>query len=302
MKKNVVIIRYGELALKSMYVRRRFESILINNIRSMLNKNNIEGKIVREWGRIYLYTNDTSKALLILPRVFGVTSISPATRIDSTLSSISAQAVELMSENLKGDQSFALRVTRTGDHPYTSQDAAVIVGDEIRRRSHARVDLVNPDVELFIEIRDRYAYLFFDRIKGPGGFPLGAQGRVAALIDKAESLLAAWYMMRRGCNVSFIVLNEDIKTRLDSFIDTWYICNKQRIRHVDEHGDLHEIKRIIDEEDVHGVVTGFSLSIDNDIWYLKKLKNALQYPILSPLIMFNQEDIEEHLSRISVSI
>ena len=64
-----------------------------------------------------------------------------------------------------------------------------------------RVDLSSPDVVIFIEVRGKTAYIIADRFPGPGGLPMGTQGRVVVLVDGENGAAAAWMMMKRGCRV-----------------------------------------------------------------------------------------------------
>ena len=98
MNYDLILIRYGELSLKSKYVRNQFELILIRNIRNALKLNDLKGEIKRERGRIYLYTDEISKGLDVLKRVFGITSFSPAAITTSKIDDISnlAQTTVLM--------------------------------------------------------------------------------------------------------------------------------------------------------------------------------------------------------------
>src|SRR5206468_1435404 len=65
-----------------------------------------------------------------------------------------------------------------------------------------RVDLEEPELTLWVEVlRDRILYSF-ERLPGPGGFPVGSSGRVLALLSGGiDSPVAAWRMMKRGCRV-----------------------------------------------------------------------------------------------------
>ena len=64
---DVVIVRYGELALKSTGVRNWYEKILIKNIAAMLDSRSIPySQIRREWGRIFIETADARAAKLLL--------------------------------------------------------------------------------------------------------------------------------------------------------------------------------------------------------------------------------------------
>jgi len=201
---GLILVRYGELALKSRPVRLRFERALLRNIEEMFLREGLECLTSREWGRVLLRTGETARALGLLARVFGVTSFSPASECPSDAESVSALAVELASRELRAGRSFAVRARRSGSHPYTSQQLAARVGRAVLDACagmEVRVDLEAPDVELFIEVRGERAYLFFERLPGPGGLPLGTQGRVAALLEDERSAAAAWLMMKRGCRV-----------------------------------------------------------------------------------------------------
>src|SRR4030042_2310637 len=92
MNPDVIILRYGELFLKSAYVRKYFETILLRNIKKAFAIENVpyESRTVR--GRIYLTTKEISKGIMILPRIFGIVSFSPATQTTSTLQDMSATA------------------------------------------------------------------------------------------------------------------------------------------------------------------------------------------------------------------
>ena len=82
---DVVIVRYGELALKSSGVRNWYEKILIKNIAAMLDSRGIPySQIRREWGRIFIETNDP-RAANAAADVFGIVSTSPALTAEPSL-------------------------------------------------------------------------------------------------------------------------------------------------------------------------------------------------------------------------
>jgi len=62
--------------------------------------------------------------------------------------------------------------------------------------------------EIFIEIRQRHAFIFDKIIDGMGGMPYGSQGKVLAFIESNEDLKAAWLMVRRGCHVDFALARD----------------------------------------------------------------------------------------------
>jgi len=190
---------------------------LVSNIKNALNRENIENKILKERGRIYIYTKKIKESINFLKKIFGIISISPSIQTKSDLDLISVKAINISKENIDENKSFALRVTRTGKHNFTSKDAAIKIGNEIVNVTKASVDLTNPDFELYIEIRNDKAFLFIEKIKGYGGMPIGTQGNVLAFIDTPQAILASWYLTHRGCRPIFLATDETNKTNVTFF-------------------------------------------------------------------------------------
>ena len=199
-----VLIRYGEIGLKSRYVRKRFEELLVADIRRALSHYGIKHKIRRTWGRIFIEVDDFEKAVEPLKNVPGITSFSPVAEAGATLKDISRTAVENAEAVVGENETFAIRARRTGNHGFTSQDVAVAAGKAVQDATHATVELNNPDKEIFIEVRDDRAFIFSEKIKGAGGMPYGSQGRVAGVVEDENGLTASLLMMRRGCIVEFV--------------------------------------------------------------------------------------------------
>jgi len=107
--------------------------------------------------------------------------------------------------SLDTNQSFAIKTTRVGQHPFSSQDISVQVGAYILTNLSDRqikVNLTNPDHTIYIEIRDKETYLFNQIIYGTGGLPYGSQGKAVSLISGGiDSPIASWLMMKRGCKI-----------------------------------------------------------------------------------------------------
>jgi thiamine biosynthesis protein ThiI len=298
MNYDVILVRYGELSLKSAYVRRSFETTLIRNITKALTKEAVPHTLTKDRGRIYLTTPEISKGLAVVPRIFGVVSCSPAVTTSSTLPEISSVAVTLCNNLLTKKKSFAIRATRTGNHDFTSQDVAVRVGNDIVKVTGARVDLTSPDVELFIEIRGKKAYLFTEKHKGPGGLPLGTQGNVIALIDEPSSLLAAWYLMRRGCQITVITSGKPKEETLRSFLDTWYADADIISLDFKEKNFFNKLNTIAEKNNCDAIVTGYTLEKpDHILQEISRLKHHLALPVLTPLITMTHEQIQKEYTR-----
>lgn len=190
------LIRYGEIALKSTPVRRRMETILLQNIALAFGKTHIS--LRRSYGRIFLEA-PSGTARRVLPRVFGIISFSPCLSCNSEIPSIIQTSLILLKKT--HFRTFAVHTRRAGSHTFSSQDVNIAVGDAIRTTLRKNVDLTHPDITVFIEVRDEGTYLYMETIPGPGGLPLGSQGKILVFIENKRDMLAGWLFMRRGCSI-----------------------------------------------------------------------------------------------------
>lgn len=204
---NIVIVRYGELALKSPGVRNHYEKVLMRNIAAMLDQRGVEySGLSREWGRIFIKTSDETAANAAAD-VFGVVSASFATAVDADLDAISRKCADIGAGFIEEGDSFAIRARRTGNHDFSSQDVGLKCGDAVWERLLSAgktpvVDLTTPDKEIFVEVRQKEAYVFTENSRGVGGLPLGTQGKMVALVSGGiDSPVAAWLMMKRGVEI-----------------------------------------------------------------------------------------------------
>ncbi len=202
---SMILVRYGEITLKSPKVRRRMERVLIDNIREQLRIAGVcDVNMTKEGGRIFVRTRELRKALLVLPKVFGVVSVSPVMECSRDLEELINAVVKYSRRVLAEGLTFAVRVHRADkSYPMTSVEVARILGKAIlEAKPGVKVNLERPEVELSVEIRGDRAYIFHEIIKGPGGLPYGVEGKAVALISGGmDSAIAAWMIMKRGCEV-----------------------------------------------------------------------------------------------------
>lgn len=207
-----VLIHYHEIALKGKN-RDFFERKLVENIKQAL-KGLVEPKeIKRERGRVVIYLerettrnrkrNDT-KILERLKKVFGVAYFAFAIQTDLSTEAFRTVASEVLKEEKFA--TFKVRTRRSNKKfPLSSQEINKKVGQFIKEKFQREVDLTNPDLTLYIEVALKKAFIFTQKIPGPGGLPVGTAGKVAALISAGfDSPIASWYLMKRGAKVVFI--------------------------------------------------------------------------------------------------
>lgn len=197
------MIRYSEIFLKSEPVKRRFISIMIENIRLALEAEGLSYRIEAPRGRVLIYGDEPRQIAGVAARTFGVASVSVCTVTTPDIEGISAAAVEHAKRRLHPGMSFAVRARRSGVEGFNSQELAAEVGSAILDRiSDARVNLTAPDYEVFVEAREFGGLVYDEKIDGPGGLPYGTQGEVLCLLSAGiDSPVASWLMMRRGCRM-----------------------------------------------------------------------------------------------------
>ncbi len=214
----MILVRYSELFLKSESVRRRWEKILVSNIRAGL-----DAEIVSKRHRIFVHAS-LEEAQPVLEKVFGVYSFSEVAECSNDLDDIKQAALMLL-----GPGSFAVRTNRADkSYPMTSQDVSREVGAFLVEKKAQKVKLKEPDSEVFIELFDGKAFLFNKKLPGPGGLPLGTGGKLLLLNDSDDAVLAGWLMMKRGCTL-------DIAGSKAPELNPWAIGHQ--VRYVDSPAD-----------------------------------------------------------------
>jgi len=202
---NSVLIRYHEIALKKGN-RPYFTELLKRNLVSSVKDLGV--KEIRSLpARLLLsFKNDVEPELLTrrLAAVFGVANFSLVEQTARDIDELRARILE----SLNGARFESFRIeTQRGDKtfPLNSPEINRQLGAAVKEQSGARVDLSNPELTVTVEILPRDAFFGFEKISGAGGLPVGASGRLVALISGGiDSPVAAYRMMKRGCRLIFV--------------------------------------------------------------------------------------------------
>ena len=207
---RLLLARYGgDLTTKARETRRRFVARLTHNIRDALAAEQITAQVRQSHDRIYIEGKDPIPAEPIA-RVFGVQSVSSVIRRPWTaLDDLISTGQELFGEAVR-DRQFAIRARRVGTRqeiPISIRSLQNQLGDALRQSARG-VDLKNPDITVRIEVMPGQAYYFTESLGGPGGLPLGVEGRAIALVSGGfDSAVAVWQLMKRGVDVDYVFCN-----------------------------------------------------------------------------------------------
>ena len=208
---ETIVVRHGELGVKSDQVRIKMERQLQGHIECLLDDREIPGRVRTERNRLYVETDPEHIEVVTeaATDAFGVVSASPAVKIEPALEPI-FDATERTTEACYDGGTFAVDAHRAGGddiHDFDSrdleQDGGQRVGETIDRLGHDPVaDLDDPDCTVFVEARPEKAFIFVEKRSGPGGLPLGSQQPLVSLLSGGhDSPVAAWEAMRRGSPV-----------------------------------------------------------------------------------------------------
>lgn len=331
MEHSLIIARYGELGLKSPKVRGRFERKLSSNIKAAFNC-----EIDINQARIFIFPEDFDEALSKLHKIFGIVSFSPAistySNFDDIEKTMSKYLDKLIDEGLIcSDTPFAIRCRRVGKHNFSSQELAAFAGSVVVKKLGCPVDLTNPRFEIFIEVRDNETYIFHEKIKGPGGLPLGTQGKLISLVSSGiDSPVATYLMMKRGCEIIALHFDNDPYTKpkseekFESIVEQLksYSSGVSFRSRVVKYGDylkkckedapekmtcilcksgMYKIAGMLAEDmNALGVVDGSSVGqvASQTLPNILATRDDVEVPILSPLIGLDKVEIEKIAKKI----
>ena len=210
MRYKSFFIKYGEIGVKGKN-RSLFEDALMKQIRIALTA--VEGEFVvsKELGRIYVDADkdyDEDEVISALTKVFGIVAVCPMVRIeDKDFENLKKAVVEYM-DKVYENKKITFKVdTRRADknYPGTSETINADLGEAILNAfPEIRVDVRKPDVLLKVEIR-RYINIYSLSIPGPGGMPIGTNGRAMLLLSGGiDSPVAGYMIAKRGVTVEAV--------------------------------------------------------------------------------------------------
>ncbi|MBF1131720.1 MAG: tRNA 4-thiouridine(8) synthase ThiI [[Eubacterium] sulci] len=211
-EEKILIVRCGEVALKGMN-KPYFERMLAERIHKRLKAAGYgKASVKRHEGLIFVRFDrewDTVQLAGEISKVFGVASISPAVESESNMEAIGVEAVSFMGKLCEERcvRTFKVEAKRADKQfPIKSPDIARQIGGYVLKGLKVlKVDVHNPDVRLFVDVRHDRSYIYADKIAGFGGLPLGTNGKGLVLLSGGiDSPVAAWMMAKRGMMIEAV--------------------------------------------------------------------------------------------------
>ena len=201
--REIILVKNGELVLKGLN-RNSFEDVLIKNMKRHLSDIG-KFKFTKSQSTIMVEPEsdetDLDDAAEALKSVFGIAALSRAAVCEKDINDIIKTAKNYLEDELLTANTFKVEAKRSDKKfPLNSPQICRELGGQILKAfHHLKVDVHNPDIVVTVEIRDRFAFVRGNNIKGAGGMPTGTSGRAAVLISGGiDSPVAAYMMAKRG--------------------------------------------------------------------------------------------------------
>lgn len=316
--KQGFLLAYGELFLKSRGVQGILKKKLVNQLAFFLKKEGLVFKISSWHERIFIETKEFKRTTSILTRIFGLAWFSQAFLLEgASLKELENFVEKNYQDWIKKEESFALRVKKGN-----SKEKREVIIEKIAKKIKRKVDLGQPQKEVFLESRKKGWLVYFNKEKGSGGLPMASQGKVLSLISGGiDSPAAAWLMAKRGAEniwlhfhsfplvskasiektkeLAEVFLNYQPKlkvyfvpfSKIQTKIKT-EIPPKNRVL-LYRRLMLKIAQEIAQKEDCQALVTGESLGqvSSQTLNNLPITQDGIKIPILQPLIGMDKEEI-----------
>jgi thiamine biosynthesis protein ThiI len=319
----------GEIHIKSTQTRRRFQRILLRNLRTGVERR-VPGAQAYKVGLSFvgIKAPDEEAAAVMAARTFGVARVDAMRKVPfTTLDDLAAAVADLAGDRVAG-RTFAVRIKRSGNHEWTSKDAERVIGAALFERS-AGVDLAAPEVMIRLRVLEDEAYLVERTWPGPRGLPLGTQDRLLLLLSGGfDSAVAGWMLMSRGSPIDFVHFKLDCAQGDHALAVGHHLWEQwghgvAARAHVVDFGEIEDALRLrVDQrlrqvvlkqmmveaaariagesERIDGLLTGASLGqvSSQTLAHLIEIDRMARLPVFRPLLGLSKEEIIDRSRRI----
>ena len=210
MKFHSFLIKYGEIGIKGKN-RYIFEDALVRQIRYALQGADGEFLVHKCHGRVYVDCEgeyDFEETVESLKKVFGIVGICPVVRVPvAELEQLKKDVVSYVDQVYEDKNlTFKVEARRANKrYPVNSMEINCAVGEAVLEAfPETKVDVHDPELTVSVEIREKI-YVYSKSIKGPGGMPVGTNGKAMLLLSGGiDSPVAGYMIAKRGVKIEAV--------------------------------------------------------------------------------------------------
>jgi len=325
---HAFLIKYGEIGIKGKN-RYLFEDALTAQIRHALKPVEGEFRVTKEQGRIYVQAQgdfDFDEAVDALRRVFGIVGICPVVILeDQGFEKLGEDVISYLKDRYGEDcdKTFKVHAKRARKtYPMASMEMNAELGAWILDAfPKMQVDVHKPELMLHVEIREKI-YLYSDVIPGPGGMPVGTNGKSMLLLSGGiDSPVAGYMVAKRGVKIDAVYFHAppytserakqkvvDLAEKVSRFTGPIYLyvvnfteiqlyiyekCPHDELTIIMRRYMMRIAERIAEKTGSLGLITGESIGqvASQTVPSLAATNEVCTMPVFRPLIAFDKEDI-----------
>ena len=207
--KEVILVKYGEIVLKGLN-RSFFNSKLESRVRRALKS--VQGEFYFDYAQSTLCLTpsddaDVDLAYEKVKKVFGIATVCRGIACEKDMDDIAKHLAENVNELLGDAKTFKCEAKRS-DKKFALKSPEICAfcgGIVLENRPDMKVDVMNPDRVITIEIRDRQAFIHGNGEKGAGGVPVGSSGRAMLMLSGGiDSPVAGHMIAKRGAAIDAV--------------------------------------------------------------------------------------------------
>lgn len=328
------LIKYGEIGIKGKN-RYLFEDALVKQIRHALKRIDGEFLVHKEQGRIFvdcLGVYDFEETVDALTKVFGIVGICPVVQTEDTgFEALAETVIDYMAQVYPDcSQTFKVNARRSRkNYPMNSMEINCALGERLLEAfPEMKVDVHKPEILLNVEIREKI-YIYSRIIPGPGGMPVGTNGKAMLLLSGGiDSPVAGYMIAKRGVKIDAVYFHAPpytserakqkvidlakivarysgpINLHIVNFTDIQlYIydkCPHEELTIIMRRYMMKIAQRIGAETGCLGLITGESIGqvASQTIQSLAATNEVCTMPVFRPVIGFDKQDIVEIAQKI----
>ena len=205
---EMLLLKLGEVVLKGLN-RRSFEDKLVSNVRRRMKPCGSFQIYIRQ-STIYVEpqteTCDMEAAYKAARQIFGVVTVARAVPCDKTMDAIVETAKAYLADEFARARTFKVESRRADKQfPMNSIQISQYVGGELGEFFRVKADMHHPDLTVYVEIREKHAYVHAPSVPGAGGLPIGMGGRAVSLLSGGlDSPVSSYMIARRGVELEMV--------------------------------------------------------------------------------------------------
>ncbi|MBQ9834058.1 MAG: tRNA 4-thiouridine(8) synthase ThiI [Bacilli bacterium] len=317
---KVIIIKYGELTTKKDNIN-FFIKMLRNNISTALDGYDYD--LVYDKGRMFIRSNDIEKCVLKLKNIFGIHAFAVGyTFKEKNFEIVCNNVLTLVKE--KEFETFKVETKRSDkNYPLDSMQISKSVGACIlKNKGNIKVDVNNPEVLINIEIRNNEVLVYFEKIKGLGGYPVGTLGKGLLMLSGGiDSPVAGYLAIKRGVKLEAVYFespphtSDDAKNKVLSLAKSLAEYNLDIKVHIINFTEIQETiykkvpheylitimrrmmyrisEKIAYRNKMHILVNGESIGqvASQTLTSMKAINEVIKMPVIRPVACFDKNEI-----------